>query len=104
MSAPRQELFIYYRVTESHEAALRQAACDMQAALRAAHPGLEARLLRRPKAQDHQHTWMEAYAMPHCSDAAAFDSLAAAIETAAQALRPWLAGERHAEKFIACAS
>ncbi|WP_428423930.1 DUF4936 family protein [Methylibium sp.] len=97
----RQELFIYYRVREAHEHTLAAAVGRMQAGLCVTHAGLAARLMRRPDGRDGLHTWMEAYGLPPNPDVAA---IAADIERAAQVLAPWIAGPRHAEHFIACAS
>ncbi len=96
-----RELFIYYRVTPGHAALAEAAVRRMQAALRASHPGLQARLLRRAETQDGRQTWMEIYA---CSDAHGITpALQAAIADAAQPLCDWFDGPRHIEAFIACA-
>lgn len=97
----RHALFIYYRVRDVHAGELMSAATAMQAALQAAHAGLAVGLLRRPEAQEGLHTWMETYDLPPGADPAA---LAADVERAAQGLAPWLAGARHVEHFVACAS
>ncbi|HEU4460613.1 MAG TPA: DUF4936 family protein [Methylibium sp.] len=96
----RHELFVYYRVRSSHAQALAAAVADMHRTLRAAHPGLDARLLRRADEPGGETTWMETYALPAGADPAA---LRTAIEAAARALAPWLAGERHVEHFVPCA-
>lgn len=99
--APGHELFIYYRAEPAHAEALAAAVRQMQCELCGRHPGLSARLLRRPDQREGQQTWMEAYVLP--ADASAV-ALAAAIERAAETLQPLLAGPRHAEHFVACAS
>ncbi|MBC8058426.1 MAG: DUF4936 family protein [Rhizobiales bacterium] len=100
-----RELFVYYRVREVDAAAARTAAQQMQATLRARHSGLTARLLMRPETRDGEQTWMETYAV---DAVAAVDgvgqSLQSAIEAEAGALQPFLAGPRHTEVFVACAS
>lgn len=101
MHAERHELYVYYRAPETAAGELATAVARMQAALRSAHPGLGARLLRRPLAVDGRHTWMEAYSLAPGSTA---DDLSAAIERAAGALAPLIDGPRHAEHFLACAS
>lgn len=93
-----RELFVYYRVAAStwHEAAA--AARTAQACLRQSHPGLSARLLRRPDERGGEVTLMEVYAdVARGID----DALAAQIEAAAQALNPWLLSPRHCERFDA---
>jgi hypothetical protein len=94
-----RELFIYYRATQENASVLRAEVSRMQTELRVRHPGLQARLLRRPEAADGLHTWMETYASPDGID----DALQGVIETAALALSPWIVGARHVERFIACA-
>lgn len=93
------ELFIYYRATQENASVLRAEVSRMQIELRARHPGLQARLLRRPEAADGLHTWMETYSSPEGID----DTLQGVIETAALALSPWIVGPRHTERFVACA-
>lgn len=98
----RRELFVYYRVPASLALPLAEAVARMQEGLRAAHPGLGARLLRRPQAgDDGLHTWMEAYSFAPDS---AVQDVAAAIDRAAEPLSALIRGPRHAEHFIACAS
>lgn len=56
------ELYVYYRVAADHADVLRARVSRAQAALQQAHPGLNARLLRRPPVDATQdHTWMEVY-------------------------------------------
>lgn len=97
----RHELYIYYRAPARQAETLANAVQRMQQQLTAQHPGLEARLLRRADERDGELTWMETYRLPADADPA---TLAASIADAAQALRPWLAGERHVEHFLPCAS
>ena len=100
-----RELFVYYRASVADAATVQTAAESMQARLRAGHPALIARLLRRPDAQDGCHTWMETYATDRARAPAGVDApLQAAIDSAAADLQPLLAGPRHTEMFIACAS
>lgn len=94
------ELFVYYRVAPDDAAALGAAAQAMQAALRSAHPGLDARLLRRPEVAQGRLTFMEVYALPPAGIDA---GLRGQIEAAAEALAPWVHGERHTEVFVPCA-
>ncbi len=99
-----RELFIYYRTTIENAAVLHDAALALQADLRARHPGLQTRLLRRPEAADGLHTWMETYAAPW-SPHGITDSLQGEIEVAAHAkLASLINGPRHIEGFDACAS
>lgn len=94
-----RELFIYYRATQENASVLHAQVSRMQTELRVRHPGLQARLLRRPEAADGLHTWMETYSSPDGID----DALQAAIEDAALSLAPWIEGPRHTERFDACA-
>ncbi|MBL0726666.1 DUF4936 family protein [Piscinibacter sp. HJYY11] len=94
-----RELFIYYRATQENASVLHAQVSRMQTELRVRHPGLQARLLRRPEAADGLHTWMETYSSPDGIDGA----LQAAIEHAALSLAPWIEGARHTERFDACA-
>lgn len=95
-----RELFIYYRAPQENASALHAEVSRMQTELRARHPGLQARLLRRPEAADGLHTWMETYALPQ---EGLNDALQGEIETAARAWSHWIVGPRHVERFIACA-
>jgi len=95
-----RELFIYYRVRGEAAPAALDAVQAMQARLRAAHPGLVARLLRRAHDNDGEPTWMETYA---CEPAGVSRAIEAEIALAATALASFLAGERHTEVFVPCA-
>jgi hypothetical protein len=98
-----RELFIYYRATPENADALQDAVARLQHELKARHPGLQARLLRRPEAADGLHTWMETYAAPHHKNGIS-DTLHAEIERAAgRAVAPLISGPRHTEVFDACA-
>jgi hypothetical protein len=98
-----RELFIYYRATTENARALQAAVERLQLELQARHPGLQARLLRRPEAADGLHTWMETYAAPHHKNGIS-DTLRAEIErAAARSIAPLIAGPRHTEAFDACA-
>ena len=96
-----RELFIFYRLASAHAAAAQAAVLKMQTTLSADHPGLQARLLRRPEIHDGQQTWMETYAL--CGGEGITPALQASIAAAAQALPACLAVPRHTEVFIACA-
>lgn len=111
------ELFLYYRVPTAHVAAALAAARDCQRRACAAHPGLTARLLRKPQPADGHETWMETYRFdaaagvsadagspPRAAGPAGIDAaLQAAIEVHARPLARWIAGPRHSERFMACA-
>jgi len=100
-----RELFIYYRIRVDAARAALDAALALQARLRERHPGLTARLLRRPEEQDQQQTWMEIYALPRDGEAAGVTpQLEAEIAAAAIALAPFIVGTRHTEVFVPCAS
>ena len=55
-------LYVYYRVAEADLGRTVGAVRVMQQSLVAAHPGLQAELLRRPELRDGQVTLMETYA------------------------------------------
>ncbi|CAG1015844.1 hypothetical protein BURC_01072 [Burkholderiaceae bacterium] len=100
-----RELFIYYRIEVAGAASALAAAQAFQQRLRDRHPGLTARLLRRPDdptahANDTQ-TWMEIYSF---DDAGICAALQADIESEAAALATFMRGTRHTEVFVPCAS
>ena len=98
------ELFIYYRAHQDQAGRVASLVLEFQARLAAGHPGLAARLLRRPEIVDGTHTWMETYSMnPLHSPNGISPALAQEIERLAEALLPCLAGERHVEVFTPCA-
>jgi hypothetical protein len=93
-----RELFIYWRTAPHDAAAAIQAVAAAQAALRQAHPGLQARLLQRSDADGAQVTLMETYGRA----ARGIDlALQDAIETAAGSTARWRVGARHLEVFDA---
>ena len=94
------ELFIYYRVRSADAPAAQAGVAQLQAQLRTEYPRLMARLLRRPVEESGLQTWMETYA----SDDGISDAMRADIENRALALSPLLAGPRHTEVFVPCAS
>ncbi len=96
-----RELFVYYRVADANSAAAGDAIGGMQRRLVDAHPGLVARVLRRPESNDSVQTWMEAYALPGRGIDAALE---AAIALAARAMAGSIIGERHVEVFVEGAS
>lgn len=103
-----RELYVYYRVAPQHADALKLAVSAMQDRLRHAHPGLQARLLRRTEDISGEDTWMETYAAPSCSGApeaavGVNDELCARIEREAAAWQHLRAGPRHTEVFEPCA-
>ena len=99
-----RELYVYYRVRAATAADALAAVRRMQRELRARHPELIARLLRRPEAADGLQTWMETYAVDPAREGGGVGSeLQSDIENQAQALLPLLDGARHVEVFVACA-
>lgn len=101
-----QELFIYYRVDPAHARTLREAVTGWQARLRAAHPGLTARLLvRADETPEGMETWMETYATAASAAAGIDDRLAARItREGGQLCAGRIVGDRHVESFRPCAS
>lgn len=94
---PHRELFVYYRVADADASIAGDALQRMQRRLAESHPGLAARVLRRPGSSGGVQTWMETYAMLDGGVDAALES---AIESAALALADWTIGERHVEIFV----
>ncbi|MES2716248.1 MAG: DUF4936 family protein [Pseudomonadota bacterium] len=84
-----QRLYVYYRVAEAALPTTLAAVRQVQAALVAAHPGLQAELLRRPELRDGEVTLMEAYAGP----------LGPALEAAITEATSGLPQPRHSERF-----
>jgi len=83
-------LYVYYKVPEAALAATVDAVHRVQAGLRAAHPGLQAGLLRRPELQGGEVTLMETYA----------GALTPAVEAAIAEATSALPQPRHSERFI----
>jgi Domain of unknown function (DUF4936) len=96
-----RELFIYYRVAASNWRDAIHGVRAFQQRLCAIHAGLSARVLRRPDEHNGEVTLMETYACVGPGPCVVDESLEARIEAAAQALQPWLLGERHVERFEA---
>lgn len=100
-----RELFIYYRVAVGNLTAASAAIGAWQSQLRRLHPTLTTRLLRRPETTDGHETWMEIYATDPMIDATGVTpELQAEIEVGAIALSGLIAGPRHTEVFLSCAS
>jgi len=76
---------------------------DFHARLRARHPGLTARLLRRPDELNGTQTWMEIYSFDAHAGGVT-PQIEAEIEREASALAACIAGTRHTEVFVPCAS
>jgi hypothetical protein len=94
-----RELYIYYRIREGAAEQAGAAVRMMQRELRAAHPGLVARLLTRGGASG-TATWMEAYALREAAASAGVDArIEGAIAEGALALAPFIDGSRHVEAF-----
>lgn len=99
-----RELFIYYRSRADREAEVAQRVRAWQASLCERHPGLQARLLRRPGTRDGLQTWMETYSIPMSENPDGVSAeLQQAIEAQAAALSDCIEGTRHTEVFNACA-
>jgi hypothetical protein len=96
----RRELYVYYRVAQTHWRVAADAVSAWQHELRRTRPGLIARVLRRPEARDDAVTLMETYACePH--NGAIDVALQAAIERGPPTVQPWLKGLRQIEPFDA---
>lgn len=96
-----RELFIYFRAPARDDVLVHAAINTLQNQLRLDWPGLNARCLHRPDAQDGLRTWMEVYSMLGAGGVS--PSVQAAIETAAQTFVPLWAGTRHVEIFVSAA-
>lgn len=99
-----RELFIYYRIDATGAKPALAAAQAMQQGLREQYPQLAARLLCRfdePGNPLTTQTWMETYSL---ANSGVSPALQAEIERAAQVLAPFIAGHRHTEVFVPCAS
>ncbi len=94
------ELYIYYRVADGAATTARREIEAAQAALRMAHPGLDARLLQRlDEARPGEQTWMEIYRAPGgLPPEVAAATLAAVLAAVADLPRQRLS-ERHVERF-----
>ena len=101
-----RELLIYYRIRPDAAETATAAAMAMQERLRQQHPGLTARLLRRQPDVDPEPTLLEVYTYhrdgepPGVTRAVEAEIAAAAIAS----LASFIAGERHTEVFVPCAS
>lgn len=88
------DLYIYYRVLDSHAGALCERVLHMQQQLR--HTcGVTAELKRRPEPKAGYHTWMEVY----LNVPANFDSILAEAVNAA-GLGHLIVDARHCESFV----
>ena len=97
-----RELFVYYRVAAASARSARAAVDAMHTALRDAHPGLEARLLRRSGGPtESAQTWMETYARPAMSAGVDAALQQAIDDSATEALAAFVDGSRHVEVFEA---
>ncbi|WP_341891134.1 DUF4936 family protein [Variovorax sp. YR752] len=99
-----RELFIYYRSPVHHAEAVMATVHAFQAQLSLEHPGLLARLLRRPEVKGGQITWMETYSIATMTPGPALDdTLQQQIESRAASLHGLIDGDRHTEVFAPCA-
>lgn len=97
MSDTRRELYVYYRVAAAHWHEAADAVARWQREMCLTHPGLVARVLRRPEADDAVVMLMEVYAGLRAIDAV----VEATLVRGASALEPWLLDQRHIERFEA---
>lgn len=100
-----RELYVYYRVPSVAAAAFEIEVRALQAELRVAIPGLDARCLRRVDDSGVRQTWMETYALePGQGPEGVSPGLQAEIEARAARQLTRIEGARHVEVFLACAS
>jgi Domain of unknown function (DUF4936) len=96
-----REVFVYYRVQSDNAEALLAGVRLVQSRLRERYPALEARVMRRPEALGGEETWMETYAVAAAqASGGVTQAMQREIEAEAEALRPMIAGARHAEVFV----
>ena len=92
-----RELFVYWKVGSEQAKAAHSAAAELLQALRKAHPGLQARLMRRADEAGDKTTFMETYSAQPGDVSTA---LQAAIEAQAEATFAALGHPaRHVEAF-----
>lgn len=102
MTAGRRELFVYYRVADGDWGDACAAVHEFQRALRAAHPEMTARVLRRPEVGNGLVTLMEVYSIDARSRPEGIDGeWQSRIEAAARVLHRWLRSDRHIDCFDA---
>ena len=105
-----REVFIYYRIPMNQIEMAQREIRAFQARTVAMFPGLVARLLQRADQSVGEHqTWMEHYRFDAVASTSSQPGLTpemqARIEHDATAqLSRWIAGPRHTEVFIPCAS
>jgi hypothetical protein len=87
------DLYVYYKVSELHAAALAPRVLAMQAALAAG--GVCVQLKRRPESKDGMQTWMEVY--PGVSEAFANELAQASARAGFDGL---IDGPRRSEVFV----
>lgn len=93
-----RELYVYWKAPGAASAQARALVGELQRGLRERHPGLAARLLRRPEESKGLVTWMEVYAAPGGITPALQAEIDAAAAGAMQALG---VEARHVEVFDA---
>lgn len=99
-----RELFIYYRSPVQHADSVMATVHAFQAQLSLEHPGLLARLLRRPEVKSGHITWMETYSIATMNAGLSLDdTLQQQIESRAAPLHGLIDGARHTEVFAPCA-
>jgi hypothetical protein len=92
---------VYYRVAQANAQAALQIVLDFQDRLRTAHPGLDARVLRRADERSDCVTLMEIYAFDDGRNTGIDAALHSRIEQAAATLTPLLSSQRKTEAFDA---
>ena len=100
MSPGAANLYVYYRVRSADAAHLIAAVDSLQARLCSEFPGLVCSLSRRADDDAKGPTFMETYS--HAEGLS--PPLQQLIEAnVGPALRAWIVGDRHVERFIPCA-
>lgn len=99
-AAAAVELYVYFHAPQAAAPAVQAAFERLRAELLECQPELDVRLLRRPEVTDGAQTWMEVYRRPGGLGAELEQRIAV---TAASAYAGVPIGQRHTERFVACA-
>ena len=100
MSPGAANLYVYYRVRSADAAQLIAAVDSLQARLRPEFPGLVCSLSRRLDDAAQDATLMETYSH---AEGLSPSSQQLIEQRMGPALRAWIVGDRHVERFIPCA-
>lgn len=100
MSPGAANLYVYYRVRSADAPQLIAAVHALQVRLRSEIPGLNCSLSQRAIDDAQGPTFMETYSHVDGLDAKSQQLIESGTE---RALREWIVGDRHVERFVPCA-